>query len=195
MHTIDPTRVLTRGEVAAVLADLHRRARRSRQSRGNLVLFRLSCCCGLRVAEIAALVVGDIHLGGSRPYVHVRHGKGDKTRKVPLWLDRGTLADLTAWVAGRPDTEPVLGSNLHRSLTRQTLGRRWHTAIRALGPERVRELSIHTGRHTACTVWARHYGVVEACAWAGHSNISITHAYLHASWEDVKPLDIFGRAA
>jgi hypothetical protein len=38
---IDGSKVLTRGEIAAVLADLKRRAKRSVNSRMNLVIFRV----------------------------------------------------------------------------------------------------------------------------------------------------------
>lgn len=61
--SVDRSRVLTRAEIAAVLADLRRRARRSRLTRRNLIIFRLSACCGLRVGELTRLRLGDLHLG------------------------------------------------------------------------------------------------------------------------------------
>ena len=36
-----------------MLAELHRKASRSKNTRLNLVIFRLACCCGLRASEIA----------------------------------------------------------------------------------------------------------------------------------------------
>ena len=53
--TIDVTKILSESEIARVLADLKRRARRSVNSRQNLVIFRLATCCGLRVSEICGL--------------------------------------------------------------------------------------------------------------------------------------------
>ena len=41
-RTADPTKILTRREVAAVLAELTRKATRSPNTRMNLVLFRLA---------------------------------------------------------------------------------------------------------------------------------------------------------
>ena len=41
---IEPTKILTRRELASVLEDLHARARRSQSARLNLVIFRLACC-------------------------------------------------------------------------------------------------------------------------------------------------------
>jgi hypothetical protein len=42
--TIEPTRILTRRELGAVLADLKRQAPRSANARRNLVIVRLACC-------------------------------------------------------------------------------------------------------------------------------------------------------
>ena len=54
---LDATKILTRRELATVLADLKRKAPRSPNTRLNLVVFRLAACCGLRVSEIAQLQV------------------------------------------------------------------------------------------------------------------------------------------
>ncbi|HEY4313612.1 MAG TPA: hypothetical protein VGN12_29435, partial [Pirellulales bacterium] len=63
MHTyrpraLDPTKILTRRELGTVLAELARKAPRSRSTRLNLVVFRLAACCGLRASEIANLQIG-----------------------------------------------------------------------------------------------------------------------------------------
>jgi hypothetical protein len=57
---LDPTRLLTRRELATVLADLAARAPGSANVQRNLVVVRLACCCGLRVSEIAALQLDDV---------------------------------------------------------------------------------------------------------------------------------------
>ena len=96
---IDPTQILGQAEIAEVLADLRRKGRRALGTRQNLTIFRLASCCGLRVSEICGLNVGDVRVGVARPYVQVRKAiaKGRRARRVPLWWDAGTLADLTAW--------------------------------------------------------------------------------------------------
>ena len=75
---LDPTRILTRRELAAVLAD---GARQSANAQRNLVIVRLACCCGLRVSEIANLQVDDVVVEVTRPYLRLRRGttKGGKT--------------------------------------------------------------------------------------------------------------------
>lgn len=83
---VDPTKILTRRELAAVLADLTRMAARSRNTWLNLTLVRLSCCCGLRVFEIADQGLSDVRVEASRPHIRIRRGaaKGGKPRMVPL---------------------------------------------------------------------------------------------------------------
>ena len=68
-------------------------------TRLNLVLVRLACCCGLRASEIAKLQVGDVRTDIARPHIRIRSGsaKGGRSRIVPLWWDAGTLNDLAAW--------------------------------------------------------------------------------------------------
>src|SRR6476469_5405076 len=102
----DPTKILTRRELAAVLADLARKAKRSPSTRLNLIIFRLATCCGLRASEIAKLQLGDVRAEASRPHIRIRKGaaKGGRPRMVPLWWDGGTLEDLKAWKAERLDS-------------------------------------------------------------------------------------------
>lgn len=95
-RTADPTKILFRGEIVAVLQDLRRKAKRSPSTRLNLIVFRLATCCGLRASEIANLRIGDVRVETSRPHIRIRAGaaKGGTPRTVPLWWDAGTLEDL-----------------------------------------------------------------------------------------------------
>lgn len=83
----DATKILTRREIAAVLANLKRKSPRSPGTRLNLVLFRLACCCGLRASEIATLTVDDVRVGIASPHLRIRRGaaKGGRPRTVALW--------------------------------------------------------------------------------------------------------------
>jgi integrase len=101
--TVDPTRLLTRRELATVLADVTEDAHRFANSRRNLVIVRLACCCGLRVSEIAGLQLDDVVADVPRAHLRLRKEttKGKKPHCVPLWWDAGTLADLIDWKAER----------------------------------------------------------------------------------------------
>jgi len=201
MHTgsairVDATKILSRRELAAVLADLQRKASRSANSWLNLILVRLSCCCGLRVSEIAGLRISDIRVEASRPHIRIRRGasKGGRSRIVPLWWDSGTLADLAKWKAERlrlgATSEQLFVASLRpgrgtRTLSRHTLRRRFRTACKILGRERLETLTIHHGRHTFIShALAGHRTLAEVRDAAGHANVSITSAYLHVAVED-----------
>ena len=71
----------------------------------NRVIFRLACCCGLRVSEIAALRVGDVVIRVARPHLRIgpEGAKGKRARLVPIWWDPGTLADLIEWRGEREE--------------------------------------------------------------------------------------------
>jgi integrase len=156
---LDATKILTRRELAAVLNDLKRKAPRSKNTRLNLTLFRLACCCGLRASEIANLQVGDVRIELACPHIRIRNGaaKGGRSRVVPLWWDAGTLEDLSVWKAGRLRNdaeydEPFLASLVPdrtvKTFSRHTLRKRFRTACKVLGAARVEALTIHHGRHT-----------------------------------------------
>jgi site-specific recombinase XerD len=87
-RSTDPTKILTRREMAVVLTDLRRKTPRSRSTRMNLVIFRLACCCGLRASEIAQLTMAEVRIELSRPYLKIRVGaaKGGYSRTVPLTM-------------------------------------------------------------------------------------------------------------
>ena len=127
---IDSTKILLRHELAAILTDLQQKSRRSASTRLNRTIFRLACCCGLRVSEIAGLQLGDLQLAGPRPHLRIRAhvAKGGRGRRVPCWWDAGTLADLNAWYAER----------VAQGAKRKRYVRLWTTGARC-------------GRHQQCT--------------------------------------------
>jgi integrase len=204
MQNADMTKVLTRREIHAVLADLRSRATKSKNAQLNLVIFRLATCCGLRASEIAQLQAADIRTEMPRPHIRIRVGasKGGKSRRVPLWWDRGTLDDLEAWrahraVQGAIGDDPFVASwqagRENEPLSRFTLRKRFRTACRALGVERLLSLTIHHGRHTFIShALAGGRTLAEVRDAAGHSNVSVTSGYLHVAVEDDGVGTLFG---
>ncbi len=194
--SVDGTKILSRRELAAVLADLERLAPRSRQSRLNRVIFRLACCCGLRASEIGGLKLADVHISETRPHLVVRAktGKGQKGRAVPLWWDANTLANLATWKSERLAhvtnlREPIVccqkPTRLGRALSRHTLRRRFLTACKCLGRDRLATLTIHHGRHTFIShALAGGRTLAEVRQAAGHSNLITTSVYLHIAVDD-----------
>ncbi len=173
-------------------------------SRLNLAVFRLAVYCGLRASEIAQLRLADVRTELARPHLRIRNGasKGGRPRMVPLWWDAGTLADLSAWKSERlgqgvgADQSFVASMRPGRSgrpFSRYTLRKRFRTACKVLGAERLEFLTIHHGRHTFIShALAGGRTLAEVRDAVGHSNVSITSAYIHVAVDDDKPGELFG---
>lgn len=190
---LDPTRILTRRELANVLADGTGKAARSANTWRNLIIVRLACCCGLRVSEIAGLQLDDVVVEVNRPHLRLRGEttKGKKPRRVPLWWDAGTLADLRAWKAKRIGDGAdafvcsVQANRLGQPLQRHAMRRRFFSACKVLGRPRLKSLTIHHGRHTFIShALAGGRTLAEVRNAAGHSNVAITSVYLHVAVDD-----------
>ena len=97
---VDKTKILMRREIAIVLGELHRKAPRSKNTRLNLVIFRLACCCGLRASEIAQLHIGDVRTETPRPHEDAAAGTpfGQSCRRLrrfgPMCASRASRASL-----------------------------------------------------------------------------------------------------
>lgn len=217
------TKVMLRHEVRDVLDYLHVRARGKRTTpknvkglnRTNLTIFRLSACCGLRGVEICGLTLDSILLKSARPCIFVSKtitkgrrrvsptnpdGKDfRRARKVPLWWDAGTLADLAAHKEfrrqqGAVGNDPFVTDKYLRKFSSPVyVGRRWRRIIRnVLGPERASQVTLHGGRHTfpSHAIHARRE-LLEVREAMGHRNHATTALYLHA-FESEDAVDIFG---
>jgi integrase/recombinase XerD len=137
--------------------------------------------CGLRLLEGVHLQVKDID--GDRGLVHIRHGKGDKDRYVPLpppvlemlrqhW--RSHRDPLWLFPSPRlPSKGPMDGSGVQRA---------FRAALHASGVSK--PATVHTLRHS----WATH--LLEAGinlriiqAYLGHASPSTTAIYTHLTQE------------
>lgn len=189
--------ILSLDEIRTVVDELRLRSRRSLAAPLNLTLFRLSACCGLRVAELTGLTLANVRVDSDRPHIYVPAAiaKGKKSRTVPLWWDAGTLADIVAWKAkriaeGAGPHDPFLASTranrAGHALSRRTAQDRWDGMIRRhLGHERAEMLSIHSGRHSFCSnALAANKSLVEVRDAAGHASVATTNIYLHLATRD-----------
>ncbi len=196
---IDQTKILSRGEIAAAIADAKRPSkRRSPNTRQNLAIFRLATCCGLRASELVGLKLGDVRVGIARPYLRIPKtiAKGGKGRRVPLWWDAQTLADLTAWReervrrgagTGDPFVCAQSSAAYGKKLSRHNARSRFISMCKCLGSERQQELTIHTGRHSFVShalAGPNARSLAEVRDAAGHSSLAITSIYTHVAISD-----------
>lgn len=200
-----PGKIMSKREVKLVLDHLHHPSRcRHKNTMINLMVFRLSACCGLRVKEIAGLNVGDVVLAMPQPHIRVRKAitKGvveqRRERYVPLWWDKGTYEDIKRHIEfiDLPNDYPLVCSlsrgTCGRRIKKRSLQVRWETALRLLSPQRRAQLSIHCGRHTFCShALAAGRTLPEVRDAAGHTNLATTSIYLHSIPDRQQPPDIF----
>ncbi len=186
--------ILTVEEVQHVVSELRRKSKRSKSTHLNLTIFRLATGVGLRRCEIIGLNLNDLILTGPQPCVRVRKevtkGQNGKKRAriVPFW-DGGTLEDVRHWVkfrmaSGAKPEDPVCCTTYAVAVGKRLGDRkalaRWKTAIKCLGPERVKQLYLHTGRHTFCShSLAAGHGIASVRDAMGHRSIHTTSIYAH----------------
>lgn len=188
---MNATEIMTADEIRRVLSDLRIRARRGPNAAINRTIFRLAIGCGLRRKEISLLNRNDVVVSGARPCIRVRKeatkGRDGKRRArlVPLWWDGDTLKDLADWMASSAVQGPTSGSDPFvfgtdgLRLSPAQISRRWRTAIKRLGPDRVQQLHVHCGRHTFASFAIQKHGLVAVSKALGHKNTTTTSVYLH----------------
>lgn len=142
------------------------------RDRAILTLF---CFAGLRRNELRLLDRADIQW--ERRRVQVRHGKGGKTRVVPL---HPSAADaIRAYLGQRVDPDPALFlSGRRRRIANRTLGHVLHRYLPGLGIGEER-ITLHALRRTFATVlYQRTRDPVAVQRLLGHANLQTTMLYI-----------------
>jgi integrase/recombinase XerD len=134
---------------------------------------------GLRVAEICALRVEDLHLDLARAQVR---GKGDKERIVPL--GESSVAALERYLRfGRPGLVGTRGVQrvLFLSVRGKPLTRQWiWSMVRAVAKMDGLKASPHMLRHSCATHMVEHGADLRSVQTVlGHADIATTQVYTH----------------
>lgn len=167
-------------EVTALLAAPDRSTVAGRRDHA---LIQVAVTTGMRVSELTALNVTDVHLG-TAPHV-VCHGKGRKDRITPL--DRDTVRVLRELTATTPTAEAfVFPSREGAQMSHDAVAARLalHTAAAAqVCPSMTRKnVTPHVLRHTAAMrLLAAGIDSSVIALWLGHESIETTQIYLHAN--------------
>lgn len=168
--------ILSRAEIAALLACApHRKAR---------VLLSCAYALGLRVSELCALRPERIDSAADRMCVHVVQGKGARDRYVPL---SGEMLQVlrSYWRAERPVNWLFPAQrDTSRALDTKSAQRWYYLARDAAGI--TKQGGIHTLRHCYATHLLE-AGVDLHCLsqWLGHGYLSTTARYLHLARPEV----------
>ena len=136
---------------------------------------------GARVQEVADLCVNHFDFG-PKPRVHL-HGKGDKWRVCPLWLQTvSLLEELTNSFAQKPE-HPVFVSRTGRGLTRfgiYKIVRRYVSQCEYIKNSHL--ISPHSFRHAAAiNLLEAGVDVNVIRAWLGHVSLETTNRYAEIS--------------
>ncbi|SHL44803.1 Phage integrase family protein [Desulfatibacillum alkenivorans DSM 16219] len=145
------------------------------------MLVHLALHSGLRVSELAALTIGDLHLTSRENYLVVQNGKGGKKRDI--YLDREIVRHLKEYIAHKAKAwqEPVDGSApllMGRSghFTETALHLSFRKAVEAAGLNR--RYSIHAARHTYATILlAKTQNLRFVQKQLGHASLNMTALY------------------
>ena len=132
---------------------------------------------GLRVSEVCGLDVDDVRREGDLAMLHVRHGKGNKQRIVPLG-SRGVAA-LDAWLRARPAGGGALFLNRRGGRLSTRSVARMVAALSALHSSTGR-VSPHALRHSFAThLLDSGCDVRSIQELLGHASLSTTQRYTH----------------
>lgn len=139
---------------------------------------------GLRASELAALTLEDMDLE-SRSFT-VRHGKGDKSRRVPY--GNAVSRALSAYLArrGKLDTPSLIVTCYGRGVDRYRLRSIIVRLGKSAGVEHNR-LGPHLLRHTCAVSYLRNGGdVFSLQKILGHSDLTMTRRYAELADTDIQ---------
>lgn len=165
------TRFMERDEIETVFNQLPSKGAWAKRDRA-LLLFLYNT--GARAQEVADLRAGNLHFG-TKPQVHL-HGKGDKWRICPLWVQTGALLSELLGSAVSEDS-PVFVSRTGQALTRFGIYKIVCRHTAAADADGVTK-SPHVFRHTAAVHLLEAGVEVNVIrAWLGHVSLDTTYRY------------------
>lgn len=153
----------------------------------NYAIAQLMLQAGLRVGEVAALQVADITTNDRSGRVRIRHGKGLKTREVPLnaTVRRALKQHLERRQAPDKDA-PLFVSSRETTMPVRTIQAVITSLARRARLKRV-AVSAHTLRHTFALGYLRDNPgkLVELASLLGHDSLDTTVIYTRPSRDDL----------
>jgi len=140
--------------------------------------------CGLRLKELLGLQVADID--SARMVLHIRHGKGQKERLVPL-SPRLLTVLRDYWRECRPATWLFPGVKATRPLTGGAVQRMCRRTAKRAGLSK--RIHPHVLRHSFAThLLEAGVDLLSVQALLGHSHFNTTAKYLHVSMRRLRQL-------
>jgi site-specific recombinase XerD len=168
---------LDKPEMDALLAAPDLRTRQGVRDHALLLFLYNS---GARVTEATTLLVGDLDLQANQIGSVQLRGKGNKTRRCPLWP--ATCNEILVLIRSRSPDDPVFVNRLGQPISRHGVHWMVRKYIRevagSLPALAKRPISPHTIRHTTATHLLRSGVDINTIrAWLGHVSIDTTNIY------------------
>jgi integrase/recombinase XerD len=162
----------------------------SNQGYRNRIVLEVLYDTGIRRAEVANIKLRDLDLDGG--YIHIRSGKGDKDRVVPLSsrvcnLVRSYLHSVRpAYLQGKDEGFFIL----NRWGEQMNAHGVWAVVKRCANQAGIKKnISTHTFRHTCATHMMRHGAPVRHVQeLLGHESLESTQIYTHVTINDLKAI-------
>lgn len=166
----------------------------------NYALVQLMIQTGLRVGEVASLLIADLVLRDRSGRIRIREGKGGKAREVPLNATARRAVRLYLETRGKPAADEPLCTSKHgtpvtiRSIQAVVAALARRASIKRL------TVSPHTLRHTFALNYLQHNPgkLVELAHLLGHDSLDTTALYTRPSAESLaqdlerSPLNVYG---
>jgi site-specific recombinase XerD len=177
---------LEKAEMDAILAAPDQRTALGQRDHAVLLFLYNT---GARADEVAHSLIGDLDLpqgSGKDPSSVLIRGKGNKTRRCPLWAK--TANELASLTSGRESSDHVFLNRCGRPLTRfgiHTLVERYTIRGAVQVPSlRKKRVSPHVIRHTTATHLLRAGVDINTIrAWLGHVSLTTTNVYAEVDLE------------
>lgn len=138
---------------------------------------------GLRPSELINLTLQDLDMDSN--IIHVRQGKGNKDRDVPLCDElKDILLEFFEGYRKDINSERVFATKQSGSLSIQFLNRMIGNAVKVLGWKK--DVTAHILRHSfASRLVAKDVNLVKIQRLLGHKNIKTTALYSHTNMEEL----------
>ena len=179
--------VLTASEVMALLSEPDLSKPLGIRNRAILETFFSTA---IRASELGNLEVADIV--AERGLIHVRSGKGDKDRVVPVsrsaldWIEKYQL-DIRSGSLSGDGPHKLFVSTTGRRLSREALALIVRQSMRSTGIEK--RGACHLLRHTAATLMLENGADLRALqTYLGHSKLDTTQVYTHMTLGRLKEI-------
>ncbi|MCM2280039.1 MAG: site-specific integrase [Oligoflexia bacterium] len=179
-----PVEYLERSEMKAIFGAVDRSTEKGVRDYAALMFLYNT---GARAQELCDVTCGDLRL--ERPLLAILHGKGNKTRQVPLWPE--TASAIEQWMKARgkgaaSDNDALFTNASGAKLTRFGLRYILNDYVRyacAKAPSLAKKkIGPHTIRHTtAMHLLQSGVDITIIKAWLGHVDLNTTHGYVEIS--------------